>query len=745
MTGRDDGGAVATPAVDAVGAATGPVLDEARDWDAAATAVEGFFHPRSVAVVGASRRRATIGGELFHNLLSYGFTGAVLPINPHADSVQGVLAYPTVDAVPGPVDLAVVAVPADGVLEVVEQCERKGVGHVVIISAGFAEAGPEGVARQEELMRRCRASGMRVIGPNCMGVVNTHPDVRLSATFAPTTPAPGRLAFMSQSGALGLAIMDYSSRIGVGISTFVSVGNKADISGNDLIRYWARDPDVDVILLYLESFGNPRRFSRIAREVGRSKPIIAVKSGRSPAGARATGSHTGALISASDTTVDALFRNAGVIRTDTLEEMFDVASLLAHQPAPGGRRVAILTNAGGPGILCADALVAEGLDVPQLSERTRSELRGLLAPEASVENPVDMIASATPRHFRQAIRILGQDEDVDAIIVIFVPPLVEGAEEVAAAIVAGARELGRAKPMLSVFMQSRGVPASLKAEDVRVPSYAFPESAAIALSRVARYGEWLRRPEFDPAHFEDARRDDAAALVRRALERDGDGWLEPTAVGSLLRCYGLPMVEQRTCATPAEVASAAAGMGGNVVIKGVAAGLVHKTEAGAVQVDVPAARAGQVAEEMAERMRQGGHEPQGFALQRMAPAGHEMIVGAVHDAHFGPVLACGAGGTMVELLEDVSVRIAPLSEHEALSMVQELRTLPLLTGYRGSAPLDLDALVDVMLRVGALVDELPHVQELDLNPVLVHERGVSLVDARVRVGVPARSAIHGHR
>jgi len=710
---------------------------EEREWEAVSAAVEGFFRPGAVAVVGASRRRGTIGGDLFYNLVSYGFTGPVIPVNPSTSSVQGVLAYPSVADIPVPIDLAVIAVPAPAVAEVVRQCEAKGVRRLVVISAGFAEVGGEGVRLQEELVNLCQAGSIRLIGPNCMGIVNTEEDIRLSATFAPTPPRPGGLAFMSQSGALGLAIMDYSSQLGLGLGTFVSVGNKADISGNDLIRYWAGDPDVDVILLYLESFGNPRKFSRIARRVSRDKPIVAVKSGRSPAGARATSSHTGALISASDTTVDALFRHAGVIRTDTLEEMFDVASLLANQPAPRGNRVAIITNAGGPGILCADACFAEGLEVPPLSAVTKSELRKILPAEASVENPVDMVASASAENYRRVLEVVGKEPGVDAVIAIFVPPLSIGADDVARAMVESARGVREeGKTFLTVFMQSRGLPEDLSDPDLRVASFSFPESAAIALARTARYGEWRARPEDPPVQFDDLRFEEAAAVVAEALER-GEEWLSPRDVATVLGSYGLPMIEQRWCTTPEEVAEAALAMGGTVALKAGATGIVHKTEAGAVALGVPAPEAGGAASEMLERLEEAGQEVEGFLVQQMAPKGLEMIVGAVHDAHFGPVLACGAGGTMVELLGDVSVRIAPLARTEAEEMVRELRTFPALNGYRGAPPRDLDALVDVILRIGVLVDRLPEIQELDLNPVLVHAEGVSLVDARIRVAKAA--------
>lgn len=705
---------------------------ERRDWSAAVSAVGSFLRPRSVAVVGASRQRGTISGEVFRNLLEFGFAGPVLPVNPRAEVVQSVVAYPDVEDVPGDVDLAVVVVPAEAVLDVAEACGRKGVKALVVISAGFAEVGDEGRERQRELMHVCRSTGMRLIGPNCMGILNTHPDVRLNATFAPLPPPSGRVGFMSQSGALGLAVMDHAGVLGLGLSSFVSVGNKADVSGNDLLRYWADDDDTDVILLYLESFGNPRKFSRIAPLVGRRKPIVAVKSGRSSAGLRASGSHTGALIAASDVTVDALLRQTGVIRTDTLQQMFDVASLLTSQPAPRGRRVAILTNAGGPGILCADTCQAEGLEVPVLGEETRRALREVLPGEASVTNPVDMIASASAEQYREAIRIVGRDPEVDALIVIFIPPLVTRPEDAARAVVEGVRSLEGEKTVLSVFMQARGVPEELRGAEVRIPSYAFPEDAAIALARAARYGEWKARPAEPPVELDDVRPEEAAAVVADALGREAE-WLEPDEVATLLACYGLPVLEQRVVGTPEEVQEAAVALGGRIALKAIAPGLLHKSEAGAVALGLEPERAVRVAAGMRDRLGEAGTPPTGFLVQRMAEAGVEMIVGVVHDRQFGPVVACGAGGVLVELIKDVSVRLTPLSRHDAERMVDELKTRPLLSGYRGAPPRDVPALIDAILRVGALVEDLPQIRELDLNPILVHERGATIVDARVRV------------
>jgi acetyl coenzyme A synthetase (ADP forming)-like protein len=702
-------------------------MNETNDTQETAPSVDAFFHPRSVAVIGASRKRGTISGEVLHNIMTYEFNGPVYPVNPISPVVQSIVSYPTVGDIPGPVDLAVIVVPAAHVLDVALQCAKKKVRALVVISAGFAESGAQGRALQNDLVRICREGGMSLIGPNCMGIITTDRDVKLNATFAPVPAPPGKIGFMSQSGGLGLAIMDYAGSLGLGFSTFVSVGNKADISGNDLVTYWEKDPATRLILLYLESFGNPRRFSRIARRVARSKPIIVVKSGRSAAGARATSSHTGALIAASDVTVDALFRHSGVIRTDTLEEMFDVAALLSSQAAPKGRRVAILTNAGGPGILCADACAAEGLDVPSFSAETQARLKELLPAEASIANPVDMIASATSQQYRDAIEILGSDPAIDAIIVIFIPPLITRAEDVASAIVAGARSLDGVKPLLTVFMQSRGVPEELRGTDIRIPSYSFPENAARALARVVNYGEWLSRPSSMPV-FTDIRRKDWSWVIGRS-SRAGAGWLEPDEVWEMLHAYGLPVLRQRTVKTAREAEASAKEFGGRVALKGIAPGLVHKTDAGAVALDLDPAEVRAKAEDMAKRIP----SLDGFLVQQMARPGAEMIVGVAHDPQFGPVVACGAGGVMVELIRDVSVRLTPLSREDAGAMIRELKTFPLLEGYRGSPRRDIIALEDVILRVGALVDDIPSIAELDLNPVFVHESGATIVDARIRV------------
>ena len=706
---------------------------EDRERAAAVAAVRRFLEPASVAVIGASRERGTVGAEVFHNLLAAGFNGPVHPVNPQADVVQSVRAFKSVLDVTGDVDLSVVAVPAAAVIGAAQECAEKGVKALVVLSAGFAETGAEGAARQHELVRICRESGMRLVGPNCLGVLNTAPDVRLNAIFGPLYPPRGRVGFLSQSGALGLAIVDYAAQLDLGLSSFVSVGNKADISGNDLIQYWEADESTDLMLLYLESFGNPRKFGRIARRVAREKPILAVKSGRSAAGARAASSHTGALLASSDVTVDSLFEQAGVIRTDTLAELFDVATLLASQPIPSGRRVAIVTNAGGPGIMCADACESRGLEVVPLGDDVRAELATFLPPAAALTNPVDMIATAPAEHYRRAVSVVGRHQAADAIIAIFIPPLLTESAEVAAAIREGIGEIDAPVPVLAVFMTAEGAPADLRSEEETVPAFAFPEDAARALARAADYGVWRSTPGGEVPIFAEARVEEAAAVIAGALAGRRD-WLEQEDVARLLSCYGIAQPESQVVDTAEEAGEAAAQFGGKVALKSIAPTLLHKTDAGGVELSLEGAAATTAAaERMSQRVGEAGHSPGGFLVQQMAPTGVEMLVGVVHDPLFGPVVACGAGGVQAELLQDVAVRISPLTDRDAREMLRSLKTFALLDGFRGAPQADVGALEDVVLRVGALVDNHPEIAEMDCNPVTVSQDGAIVLDARIRV------------
>jgi acetyl coenzyme A synthetase (ADP forming)-like protein len=695
-----------------------------RAQTAATASMKHFFEPKVVAVVGASRERGKIGAEILQNLIDGGFKGRLVAIHPSASSIQGVPAYPRVTTVPEAVDLAVICVSCARVSEVVDDCIAKGVTALVIISAGFGETGPAGRALEQEILEKVRRAGIRMIGPNCMGIINTDPAVRLNATFSPVTPIEGRVAFSTQSGALGLAILDYVQQLHLGISTFVSVGNKADVSGNDLIQYWADDPRTDVILLYLESFGNPRRFAQIARRVAHKKPIVAVKSGRSRAGARAASSHTGAL-AASDAVVDALFRQAGIIRTTTLEELFDVATLLAHQPLPAGGRVAILSNAGGPAILAADACEAQGLVLPSLGDGTAAELRRFLPAAASVGNPVDMLASARPEQYGRATSLLLADENVDSVLVIYIPPLVTHPHEVARAISDAAKNT--TKPVVANFISTRGAPPELAG----IPSYLFPEAAVTALARVTTYGRWRRRPTGSIPHFADVRRDVVRGLVDRALTR-GDGWLTPTEAHALVTAAGIPAADARLVSNVDDAIAAAREMGYPVALKAAGPEILHKSDVGGVildQRDDSGVREGF----QALRARVGAAMT-GAVVQQMVPGGVELLIGTVTDPVFGPLIACGSGGVLVDLMQDTVFRLHPLRDLDAKEMVEGLKSAALLRGYRGQPPADHNAVVDALLRLSALVEICPEILELDINPLKVLSHGAKAVDVRVRVG-----------
>lgn len=697
----------------------------ARSRMAATASMKPFFEPRVVAVVGANRARGRIGAEILHNLIAAGFTGRIVPVHPSAREIDGLAAWPRVSDIPGVVDLAVIVVPAGAVLEAVDECIARGVPAICVISAGFSECDADGQAREAALLARVRAAGCRLVGPNCMGLLNTDPLVRLNATFSPVYPPAGGVAMSTQSGALGLAILDYARRLGIGISSFVSVGNKADVSGNDLIQYWADDPRTSVILLYLESFGNPRKFSEIARRVARVKPIVAVKSGRSAAGSRAAASHTGALAS-SDVVVDALFRQAGVIRTERLEELFDVAALLARQPVPRGPRVAILTNAGGPGILAADACEANGLELPTLGDGTRRRLREFLPAAASVANPIDMLASAPPEHYRQALATILQDDQVDSVIAIFIPPLVTDPAAVADAIAEASGGV-HGKPVLGVFMRADGAPAGL----APIPAYAFPESAAHALARVTAYGRWLAVPPDPPPAIPDRFAAPAIRhLVEGALTRGG-GWCTSDETRALLEAAGITCAAARVAASLEAALDAADAIGYPVALKALGPTLLHKTERRAVMLDLTD-RAG-VGAAHADFAGRFGAEMTSVLVQRMVPRGVEMIVGAVQDPLFGPLIACGTGGVLVDVLADTAFRLHPLGRADVRGMIDGLRGARLLRGYRGGPPADEAALEEVLLRVSAIVDVAPEVRELDLNPVVVLPSGAVVADARLRI------------
>ena len=706
------------------------------DAQAVAASVRSFLAPHSVAVIGASRREGSIGHAVIRNLMDHGFKGAIFPVNPRAREIAGLRCWPSVSALPSGVDLCVIAVKAPLVEGVMAECAEAGAHGVVVLTAGFAETSSEGAAVQARLRRIAKDSGMRLVGPNCMGLVNTDPAVGLAATFASVFPPAGNVGILSQSGALGLAVLDYAAKLNIGVSTFVSVGNKADVSGNDLLAYWKDDPRTDVIALYLESFGNPAKFARLAPEVGRTKPIVAVKSGRSAAGRRAATSHSAALASL-DVAVDALFEQAGVIRTDTLEDLFDVVALLATQPVPPGPRVAVVTNGGGPGILLADACEARGLVLPTLAPATMAELRRFLPVHAAVKNPVDLIAEASAEDFRRAMGVVGRDENVDAVVAIYVPPLATDAEDVACGIAAGAGEVPAEKPVLTVFLCSKGAPAVLaRGPRGRLPSYSFPENAARALAAAHGYSAWRMRPEDPALRFEGTQRASLRQIYERArVTPTPDAWMSGADVAELLQAAGIRVAESRLV-RPLEAPDAARELGFPVVLKAMTPGLVHKSDVGGVvlslasPVEVAAAAAS-----LGPRLREHGHELDRVMVQREVTGGIEALVGLVADPTFGPLVVCGLGGVHAELLRDASFHLPPIGPAAAADMIGRLRLSALLDGYRGAPAGDRPALADVIQRVAALVEAVPEIRELDLNPVKVlgPGEGAVVVDARVRL------------
>ena len=694
--------------------------------------LDSIFSPRTVAVVGASRRRDSLGFSLLHNLVINEFSGAIFPVNPTAAAIHSLKCYPAVAAIPDPVDLAVIMVPRAKVQGVVEECIAKGVKGLIVITAGFSETGKEGAALERRLRETVRAAGVRMIGPNCMGVINTDPEVTLDATFAPTPARRGSIGFVSQSGALGVAILNVAQDIGVGLTQFVSMGNKADVSGNDLIEHWEDDPETKVIAMYLESFGNPRRFTEIAKRVTRKKPILVVKSGRTAEGARAATSHTGA-IAGTDVTVSAFLEQCGVLRANTIEELFDVARALARVPLPGGFRVGIVTNAGGPAIMATDACVNLGLHMAELADGTRAILRTFLPPEASVGNPVDMIASATAEHYAKTVAAVLDDPAVDMAMVINVSPVLTNPIELLQAIAVVARE--RPKPVLAVMMATDEFYDAVKTQRDLPPVYHFPEPAARVMFLLARYAAWRRRPADLPAP--DFATDDAQ--VAAILESVKDGYLDQAAAFRVLELYGVPVAKWRMTSGHDEVLAAAREIGYPVVLKAVASNLVHKSEAGAVRVDLrDDEELGRAVVEMESSVAAAGHTVDGFLVQEMARGGHEVIFGITTDPRFGPLLMFGLGGKYVEVFQDVRFAVTPLDAEEARDVVRGIRGFKLLEGVRGEPGADLDLLVEILLRLAQLSQRHPRIRELDLNPFLAGPDRTSAraLDARIRVGEP---------
>ncbi len=710
-------------------------LDQ-REGSAARASLEPFMHARSLAIVGASSREHSVGAAVLRNVVQAGFTGPIHPINrrlaekPGPHLIQGLPAYAELSEAPGPVDLVVVAVPAAALLALVDDCQAAGVKAMVVLSAGFADAGPQGALLQQTLKARAAQSGIRIVGPNCLGITAMGPAGLLAATFAPGIPLPGRVGVLSQSGGLGIALLEHTRQAGIGLSSFVSVGNKADVSGNDLLCWWDDDPMTDIAVLYLESFGNPRKFARFARHLSGRKPVLAIKSGSTPVGARAAKSHTAAAATPARS-VAALFRQAGVINVTHVGELIDVITMLSTQPLPAGPRLAIIGNAGGPGILAADAASECQLDVPTLSPATQSQLSKVLPAGAAVSNPVDTIASATGAQFAAAVSVLLADTDIDALLAVITPTPLTEPEDLAAGLAHAAA--GAAKPVAVTRVGADRVTGVLtNGSGKPIPAYAFPETAVRALSRATEYQRFRDRPTGVVPVFTNIRAGEARAVIEAALhDEPAGGWLAPDQVASLLAAYGIPSLEARKVTSPGAAAKAARQLGLPVAVKAIGPDLVHKSDVGGVVLNVGTSEGvrrvyRQLSSAIGARMTSA-------LIQPMAPKGIEVIAGITSDPSFGPLVMFGLGGIWADLLADQAFRLVPLTDVDAADLIGGLRTTPLLTGYRGSPKCDLVALKELLLRLAQLAGDNPELAELDLNPVIANPDGITVLDAKVKL------------
>ncbi|HEY64176.1 MAG TPA: acetate--CoA ligase [Caldilineae bacterium] len=696
--------------------------------------LEPFVSPKAIAIIGASSTPGKLGYAILQNVLQYGFPGAVYPINPKRSEVLGLKAYPSVLDVPGPVDLAVIVIPSQFVAKVLDECGRKGIRGVIIISAGFREIGSEGLQRERELIRIAQQYGMRIIGPNCLGIIDTL--VPLNASFAATMPDQGSIAFMSQSGALCTSILDMAKPQGIGFSRFVSLGNKADLNEIDFLEAWADDPHSSVITAYLEGITDGPRFMEVARRVTKKKPVITIKSGTTSAGSRAVSSHTGTL-AGSDRAYEAAFKQTGVIRARSVQELFDFASAFARQPIPESDRVAVVTNAGGPGIMCTDALEQMGLCLASLTEATRQKLSEHLPAAASVLNPIDVLGDALADRYELAVEAAANDPNVGAVIVILTPQFMTEIEKTAEAVVRVSQRSD--KPILGCFMGEANVGPGIEILNKGgVPNYQVPERAAAALAAMWSYRQWLEQPEDEVPRFEADRES-----VRRIFEKvrsSGRVTMSETEARGILQAYGIPMPRSELARSAEEAVEAAERIGYPVVMKIASPDILHKTDIGGVKLNLLSASDVRDAFDLimyrATRYMPNA-EIWGCLVQQQVAGGREVILGMSRDPQFGPLLLFGLGGVYVEALKDVTFRVAPIGRRAALEMMQEIRAYTLLRGVRGEKPADLEAVADIMLRLSQLVSDFPEIVELDVNPLKVFDQGRGALALDIRLVLAA--------
>jgi acetyltransferase len=694
-----------------------------------------FFDPRSIAVIGASRNPAKVGGSVLANLTSAGFGGRIVVVNARADSAQGLPAVASILAVDDPVDLAVIAVPAPDVLATLKECVAKGVGGAVVISAGFRETNEEGRARETELRAWLRDQPIRVLGPNCLGWIR--PQSRLNVAFAPGMPLAGRIAFLSHSGALAVAILDWSRARSMGFSLFASLGNQADLTEADVLRAAADDPETRVIAAYLEGVADGRRFFETLRVVSALKPVVVLKAGRSAEGARAVSSHTGAL-AGSDRAFEAAVKQAGAVRVHSIEELFDLARALESQPLPRGRRLLVVTNGGGLGIVATDAAKEAGLVVAPLEADIRGRLSAVLPPTASVANPVDLVGDADAARFANALRTVGGTGAADAVLALLTAQAATDSASVARAIIGATR--GWKVPLAAAFVGgARVAPGAVALEESGIPCYAFPERAVTALAGMALLAE-RRDRNAPPAPAGPPPGEAVRALT--ALRHAGAASLGLLDLQPILAAYGIRVATAHLATTPESAATLAEQIGFPLALKLVSPSITHKSDVGGVRLGLTSPR--EVADAMKTMLaRVSAEHPQarveGALLQPMARPGQELLLGALRDPQFGPLIVVGFGGIYVEVLNDTAARLAPVTPAEALGMLDELRMAPALRGIRGEPPVDRGALAETMARLSRLAADLPDLVEIELNPLVVGPDGAIAVDARATLASGAAS------
>lgn len=699
-----------------------------------ANLLDCIMKPRAVALVGASTRDKTIGSDIYKRLTEYQFQGAIYPVNPKGGRMYGQKVYTSVLDLPDGVDLAIVVVNSKFVLSVVDECHQKGIRGLCVISAGFKEMGPEGLAREKRLLEKVRSYGMRMVGPNCLGVVNTHPDYRLDGTFAESLPERGGIGFVSQSGALGGGILNILKDLNLGFSQFISIGNQADVNAETALEYWENEEDVKQVLLYMESIQNPQNFRQLASRISKKKPILALKSGRSRAGASAASSHTGSLAGA-DRAADALLRQSGVIREFSLEKLFATAKVFATSPLPKGDRVAIVTNSGGPGIMATDAVCDYGMTMATLSEQTKRTLRSFLPAAASVKNPVDMIASAPLEHYRQTLETVLVDDGVDMVVAIYLPFL--GLKDIDVA-----REMMRIKkrhpekPLVGVFMTKHEFFGALARMDVNLPFFMYADEAIDGLARLNQQRLWVERPVGQVMAY-DVQGQKVSRMFAR-VRQEGRTELTTRESMRVLAAYGIRICGSGFATTEEEAVAIADRIGYPVVMKMTSRTTSHKTDVGGVRVNIRSAQELRAQyQDLIARLDAMGELAglEGVIIQEMVRSNREMVCGVAKDPQYGPMMMFGLGGVFVEVLKDVQFRIAPLTDRDAKEMIRSIRAYPLLTGVRGAVPAQMDKVQETLMRLSQLVSDYPRIEELDINPLMISDRDGEpiAVDGRIRI------------